>query len=270
MTPRLPMPRLGTPSWRIRFPLGATALTLLVTGLLWEGAARLADVSFIPPLVDVLARLWELLAQGEILDDLLRSLGNLAIGFGVSVLFGTIIGAAMGLSEKVEAALDIYVYALLTTPALVFAPVFFAIFGLGSGSIIALIVLYAILYVIINTDAAMEAAPVELLEMAHSFNASRRTIFFRIRLPAAMPLMMAGIRVAAARAVRGMINGEMFIAATGLGAVVIQAGTRFDATTVLAVLILIIIIAYLAIEIVGLLDRRLTGWLPPTERVGGF
>jgi NitT/TauT family transport system permease protein len=245
-------------------------ITLVVTGLFWEVAARLADVSFIPPLADVLARLWDLLVQGQIRDDLMRSLSNLAIGFGISLVFGTIIGAAMGLSAKVEAALDIYVYALLTTPTLIFAPVFFAIFGLRPESIIALIVLYAILYIIINTAAAMDAAPVELIEMAQSFNASRTKIFLRIRLPAAMPLMMAGIRVAAARAVRGMINGEMFIAATGLGAVVIQAGTRFDATTVLAVLILVIIIAYLAIEIVGLIDRRLTSWLPATERTGGF
>jgi NitT/TauT family transport system permease protein len=257
------------PRWRIRFPLGATLLTLVVTAALWELAARLANVSFIPPFVDVVARLWQLTAEGEILDDLLRSLTNLVIGFGISVVFGTAIGVAMGLSEKVEAALDIYVYALLTTPTLIFAPVFFAIFGLDSGSIIALIVLYAILYIVINTAAAMEAVPVELLEMARSFNASRWRTFYRIRLPAALPLIMTGYRTAVARAVRGMINGEMFIAATGLGALVIQAGARFDATTVLAILILIIIIAYLAIELIGLLDRRLTGWLPSNERVGG-
>jgi NitT/TauT family transport system permease protein len=257
-------------AWRIRFPLGATAVTVLVTAVLWEIAARIANVSFIPPLGEVLGRLWQLTVDGQILDDLSRSLTNLVIGFGISVLFGTAIGVAMGLSKKVEAALEIYVYALLTTPTLIFAPVFFAIFGLSSASIIALIVLYAILYIIINTAAAMDSAPTELLEMARSFNASRRATFFRIRLPAAMPLVMAGYRVAIARAVRGMINGEMFIAATGLGALVIQAGARFDATTVLAILILIIVIAYLAIELVGFIDRRLTGWLPSNQRVGGF
>lgn len=262
--------RRMTPRWRLRFPLGATFVTIVVTGALWEVAARIAEVSFIPPLGDVLARLWTMTADGLILPNLARSLGNLAIGFGISVVLGTAIGAAMGLSKKVEAALDIYVYALLTTPTLIFAPVFFAIYGLGSGSIIALIVLYAILYIIVNTAAAMEAAPRELLEMAESFNAPRWEVLRRIRLPAALPLIMAGYRVAIARAVRGMINGEMFIAATGLGALVIQAGARFDATTVLAVLILIIVIAYLAIELVGLLDRRLTSWLPSTERVGGF
>jgi ABC-type nitrate/sulfonate/bicarbonate transport system permease component len=257
-------------AWRIRFPLGATAATVVVTAALWELAARIANVSFIPPLGEVLARLWQLTVDGQILDDLSRSLTNLVIGFGISVVFGTAIGVAMGLSKKVEAALEIYVYALLTTPTLIFAPVFFAIFGLSSASIIALIVLYAILYIIINTAAAMDSAPIELLEMARSFNASRRVTFFRIRLPAAMPLVMAGYRVAIARAVRGMINGEMFIAATGLGALVIQAGARFDATTVLAILILIIVIAYVAIELVGFIDRRLTGWLPSNQRVGGF
>ncbi len=256
--------------WRIRFPFGATLITVLVTAALWEIAARLANVSFIPPLGNVLGRLWQLTIEGQILDDLTRSLTNLLIGFAISVVFGTAIGVAMGLSKKVEAALDIYVYALLTTPTLIFAPVFFAIWGLSSGSIIALIVLYAILYIIINTAAAMDSAPTELLEMARSFNTPRRLTFMRIRLPAALPLILAGYRVAVARAVRGMINGEMFIAATGLGALVIQAGARFDATTVLAVLILIIAIAYAAIELVGFIDRRLTGWLPSNERVGGF
>jgi len=263
-------PRVPVPGFRVRLAFWPTLLTVVVTAGLWELAARLANVSFIPPLGDILGRLWELTVQGQILDDLAQSLTNLAIGFGISVVLGTAIGVAMGLSKKVEAALDIYVYALLTTPTLIFAPVFFAIWGLGSGSIIALIVLYAILYIVINTAAAMDSAPTQLLEMARSFDAPRRTVFWRIRLPAAMPLVMAGYRVAVARAVRGMINGEMFIAATGLGALVIQAGARFDATTVLAILILIIVIAYLAIEIVGFLDRRLTAWLPSNERVGGF
>jgi NitT/TauT family transport system permease protein len=257
---------------RRRWPhaVNATLVTVVITAILWEVVARAAKVSFIPPLVDVLQRLAEMMSSGVILEHLGTSLTNLAFGFGISVVFGTIIGIAMGLYWRVEAALDLYVYALLTTPTLIFAPVLYAIFGLGSGSIIALIVLYSILYIIINTAAAMHAASPEMLDMARSFNASRNTILRRIQLPAATPLVMAGMRVAAARAVRGMINGEMFIAATGLGALVIRAGSRFDATTVLALLLLIIVIAYAAIELVGAIDRRLTRWLPSNERAGGF
>jgi NitT/TauT family transport system permease protein len=92
-------------------------------------------------------------------------------------------------------------------------------------------------------------------------------MFRRIIIPAATPMIMAGIRLGAGRAVKGMINGEMFIAAVGLGALVTAAGNRFDATTVLAVLVLIIVVAFAVVRFVQYIDRRLTSWLPETQRV---
>jgi NitT/TauT family transport system permease protein len=68
------------------------------------------------------------------------------------------------------------------------------------------------------------------------------------------------------RAVKGMINGEMFIAVVGLGKLVIDAGRRFDAESVLAVLIVIVVVAMAAVKLVQLVDARLTSWLPSTAR----
>jgi NitT/TauT family transport system permease protein len=70
------------------------------------------------------------------------------------------------------------------------------------------------------------------------------------------------------KAVKGMINGEMFIAAVGLGAVVMAAGRRFDSEALLAVLIVTIIVAMVTVKAVQLVDRRLTSWLPATQRAG--
>jgi ABC-type nitrate/sulfonate/bicarbonate transport system permease component len=69
------------------------------------------------------------------------------------------------------------------------------------------------------------------------------------------------------RAVKGTINGEMFITAVGLGAVVISAGRRFDAAAVLAVLLVIIIVALIAVKAIQLIDARMTSWLPSNARV---
>ena len=77
---------------------------------------------------------------------------------------------------------------------------------------------------------------------------------------------MAGIRLGVGRAVKGMINGEMFIAVVGLGGVVMTAGRNFDAETVLAVMLLIILVAFGAVGLVERIDRRLTAWLPETSR----
>jgi NitT/TauT family transport system permease protein len=79
-------------------------------------------------------------------------------------------------------------------------------------------------------------------------------------------MIFAGLRLGMGRAVKGTINGEMFITAVGLGAVVISAGRRFDAAAVLAVLLVIIIVALVAVKAIQLIDARMTNWLPSTAR----
>jgi len=262
--PRRPRRAQRTSSSGERVPVGA--LSLLGGALLWELAARIWDVSFFPPLTAVLGRLVQMTADGEILRSLANSLANLVVGFALSLVIGVGVGLLMGAYKKVDQALDLYVYALLTAPSLVFAPIFFSIFGLGRASIVGVIVMYATFIIIINTATAIRSVPVSLIEMGRSFCATDWQVFRRIVIPAAMPLIMAGIRLGTGRAVKGMINGEMFIAAVGLGAVVMDAGRRFDAETILAVLLVIIAVAIAAMKLVQLVDRRVTSWLPSTSR----
>jgi NitT/TauT family transport system permease protein len=243
-------------------------ISLGIAGVAWEVLAWIWDVPFFPPLTAVLARLVEMIQEGLIVGNLVTSLTNLVIGFTISVVCGITIGVLMGRFRKVEAALDIYVNALLTAPSLVFAPIFFTIWGLGRESIVAVIVMYSIFIIIINTAAAVRNAPGSLVEMARSYNTGEWQMFWRVVLPSATPLIMAGVRLGVGRAVKGMINGEMFIAVVGLGSVVMAAGRQLDAESVLAVLIVIVVVAFAAIWVVQWVDRRLTSWLPSTARGG--
>jgi NitT/TauT family transport system permease protein len=243
-----------------------TVASLLAGSLIWEALAQVSQFPFFPPLSGVLGRLVEMIAAGQIVDPLINSLTNLALGFTVSVVVGVTVGVLMGAFWKVDAALDIYAYALLTAPSLVFAPILFSIFGLGRGAIVGVVVLYSLFIILLNTAEAVRSVPVSLLEMGRSFQAPNRRLLLRIVLPFATPLIMSGIRLGAGRAVKGMINGEMFIAVVGLGAVVIHAGKVFDSETVLAVLIAIIVVAFVLVWFVQWVDRRLTAWLPETQR----
>ena len=245
---------------------GPTAIALGVGIAFWEIVGQLAGFRFFPPFSAVIARLLEMTLNGEIIPPLTGSLTNLAIGFSIAVVVGVIVGLLMGAYRRVEAALDIYVYALLTAPSLVFAPIMFSIFGLGPEPIIGLIIIYTIFIIIINTASAVQTVPRPLIEMGRSYCASDWQIFRRIIVPSAMPMIMAGLRLAGARAVEGMINGELFIAAVGLGAVISRAGARFDATTVLAVLVLTLFIAFTVVRIIMFVDRQTTSWLPATQR----
>jgi NitT/TauT family transport system permease protein len=150
----------------------------------------------------------------------------------------------------------------------VFAPLFFSVFGPANSrlSILGVIIMYTVFIIIVNTTSAIRNVPAPLVEMGRSYCASERQLFLRIILPAATPLIMAGLRLGMGRAVKGMINGEMFIAIVGLGQVVTSAGGRFDAEGVLAVLLVIITVAMVAVKLVQIVDRRLTGWLPSNAR----
>lgn len=245
---------------------GPTAIALGAGIAFWEIVGQLAGFRFFPPFSAVVARLVEMTLNGEIIPPLTGSLTNLAIGFSIAVVVGIIVGLLMGAYRRVEAALDIYVYALLTAPSLVFAPILFSIFGLGRQPIVGLIIIYTIFIIIINTTSAVQTVPRPLIEMGRSYGANDWQIFRRIILPSATPMIMAGLRLAGARAVEGMVNGELFIAAVGLGAVISRAGARFDATTVLAVLLLTLFIAFTVVRIIMFIDRKTTSWLPETRR----
>lgn len=265
----VPPPRaIGASVRRMLLGSAPTAAALALGIVVWELLARWWDVIFFPPFSAVVARLIQLTIDGKILENLVGSLMNLVIGFAISAIVGVGVGMLMGAYRKVEMALDAYVYALLTAPSLVFAPIFFAIFGLGRQTILGVVIMYSIFIIIINTVAAIRSVPVELIEMGRSYCASERQLFFRIILPAALPLIFAGLRLGMGRAVKGTINGEMFISATGLGAVVITAGRRFDAAAVLAVLLVIIIVALVAVKLIQIVDSRMTSWVPSTARAG--
>lgn len=255
----------AVPALRVRqLPWGL--ISLAVGAVLWELIGRAAGVPFFPPLSTVIATLLEMTANGEILGNLLVSLGNLALGFAVSLVTGIVVGTAMGRYRRVKAALGVYVYALLTAPALVFAPIFFSVLGPGQSSIVAVIFMYSAFIMIINTASAVENVPEHLVEMGRSYGANEWQLVTGIILPAASPMILAGVRLGMGRAVTGMINGEMFIAVTGLGRIVTQAGKSFDGAAVLAILLVIIVVALAAVALVQFVDRRLTGWVPNTAK----
>lgn len=232
-------------------------LALLV---IWEVAGRIADLVWLPPVTEVIATLWQLFVDGVIQPHLGASLWSLFVGFSVSLVFGLIIGTLMGLSTTINSAIDIFVNAMLFTPALIFAPILFAVFGLSDITRISVVVMYAMFIIIINTAEGVRNVDDPLLDMAASFGASRWTAIRRIILPSAYPLIIAGLRLGAGRAVKGMINGEMFIALIGLGGLSASYGKSLQFPEVWAMALFIMILAIVINQVVSVIERKLTAW----------
>lgn len=247
----------------LRWPIDTgrpQALSLIVGLVCWEILGRLLNFSFLPPFSTVLQASWELIVSGEILGNLAVSLGSLAIGYGAASVLGLILGALMGRYRRVEYMLDIYLNAFLASPTLIYVPILFAFFGVSRMSQVAVIFLYSFWLITANTLAGIRTVDGVLIEMARSFGASERQLFWKIMLPDALPLIMAGLRIGMGRAVKGMINGELFIALVGLGALLKTYGGRFDSAKVLGILLVIVLVAVITTSIVQAIDRHVTRW----------
>jgi NitT/TauT family transport system permease protein len=188
------------------------------------------------------------------------SLTTLAAGFVLAVLIGIVVGVLMGRFRAVEHFLDLYVNALMSAPTTAFVPVLILWFGLGVQSRIAVVFLFAVFVIIINTMTGVKQVDRVFVEMARSFGAREREVFFKIILPAAMPAIMAGVRLGMGRAVKGMVTAEMLLTLTGIGAMIMQYGSSFATDSLFAVILTILMVAMITMKLVQWVDQRLTGW----------
>lgn len=262
LEPRPPLLRRAGAAVRRRSTAAGPALVSLLAGVCaWELLGRLWRIPFLPPFSGVVRAVAEMIAAGEILGHLAASILALLCGYGLAVAAGVSLGLLMGRYRKVEYALDMYINALLATPKIVLVPVLFVVFGVGRSVQVAVVFLSAFFVITINTMSAIRNVDATYLEMARAFGASERQIFSKVLLPGSLPLTMAGLRMGMGRAVKGMINGEMFIALFGLGGLLRKYGSRFDSERVFAILLVVIAVALLCTFIVRALERRVTTWI---------
>jgi NitT/TauT family transport system permease protein len=240
--------------------LGINALSVLSLAFVWELTGRLFDSALIPALSQIGSAWLRLLLTGKLLSNLWLSLGTLAAGFLLAVTIGVLIGVLMGRFREVEHFLDLYVNVLMSAPAVAFVPLLILWLGLGVESRIAVVFLFAVFVIIINTLTGVKHVDRTLVEMGRSFGAKEWEVFFMIILPAALPSIMAGVRLGMGRAIKGMVTAEMLLTLTGMGAMIMQYGSAFATDSLFAVILTILLVAMITMRLVEIVDRRLTGW----------
>lgn len=218
-------------------------MSLSLGGLAWELLARWNGSPFFPSLAATLRALWELVQDGLILGNVAVSLTNLVLGFAAAIGVGIAIGVSMARVPQIEMVLEPYLHALLAAPGIVYVPLLFTVFGATRPTQIGSVFLHAVFVIVATTAEALKTRNAGLMAMASAFGASEPQTFWRIRWPAARPLVVNGVRVGALLAVKGMVNGEMFIAYTGLGALIRTYGARFEVDKLLAIVMVIAIVA---------------------------
>ena len=240
---------------------GALRLPSLITlALLWEIAGRTGNTRLLPPFSIVVVAWFELLVSGQLFRALAISFQAMALGYVLSVLFGVPLGLLMGRYRRLESFLDIYMTALLTVPMISFIPFLVIAFGLGLHSRVWIVFLFAFVIIAINTTAGVRNVDATLTEMARSFGARESDLFLKVIVPAALPMIMAGLRLGMGRAVLGMVTSELILAVVGFGAMLMTFSASYNSPALFATILTIVLLAVTLLALIQYLDRRLMPW----------
>ena len=193
----------------------------------WEVLGRtkiLPDYMAMPSVV--VSGLWEVANTGELLVDLLASLFRVSFGFAIGTTAGVLVGLGAGLVPGIRNFFDPIVAFLYSVPKIAFLPVFLLLFGFGHLSKIAIVAFSGFFPVFIACRFAVMSVNPILVWVARNMGTPRRTVFFRVIIPAAAPQLFAGIRIGLAHAFIVLFAAELIGSRSGLG-VLISSGEEW-------------------------------------------
>jgi NitT/TauT family transport system permease protein len=253
--------------WHHPSPRLLAAASLLVGALLWEFVARVLihNALFLAPLSSVCGALVRLARSGELAAYSWISFQEFALGFGLAAGLGIALGLAMAASRALRAVLDPWVNALQATPLIALGPLFVLWFGLGPASKVAVVFIVSLFPILVNTTSGVRETPALLVEAARSFGASGRQVYREVMLPAALPFIVAGLRLGVARGLVGVVVGELFASRGGLGYLIQVSAQTYDTAALFAAVLLFALAGVLSTQALLWLEGRLAPW----RRAGG-
>jgi NitT/TauT family transport system permease protein len=212
----------------LHYLLGTAVIVTFL--LIWEaiGSFELVNPLFTSAPSRVVKAGILLVKDGTLITHLTVSAKEFILGYGVAIILGVPIGIALGWFKSFSAAFGPMISAFYATPRVALMPLFIIWFGLGLTSKIIVVLLSAIFPLIVNLQTGMTTIDPDLIKVAKSYGATRWQIFRSIALPASLPFMITGLRLAAGRGLLGVIVAEVFGGSQGIGYLIQYAGATFQ------------------------------------------
>jgi NitT/TauT family transport system permease protein len=248
------LPRTGR-EWLVR------ASSVVAVLAAWQLYAPHLNPIFLRPPSDVAKAFVDLLEDGTLVQATLESGRTLALGFALALLFGLSVGLGSARSWLAYNAANPWITALYSTPTVALVPFMSLWLGIGDTAKIAVIALFAVFPIIVNTQQGVRYVDPALMEVARAFNSSERRLWTDVLVPSALPFIFAGIRLAIPRALVGMVLAEFLISVgQGLGSLIIIYQNTFRVDRMFVPVIVVAAMGVVLISIVQWLEGRLAPW----------
>jgi NitT/TauT family transport system permease protein len=226
----------------------------------WEfGGARMNPLFLVPPSAIFSAAI-EMIGSGALFTAMAQSLVPFAAGLAITIVGGILIGIAMAQWPIVEYVLDPFVNAFYAIPRIALIPLIILWVGLEFAGKVTILVSVAIFPVIVNTYAGIKDVRGSMLEIGRAYCATDFQIFTKIVLPAAIPFIMAGVRLSVGLAIIGIVVAEFFTSISGLGGLIVEYSNSFATARLFVPVIVIALVGITLTAFVQWLERRLSRW----------
>jgi NitT/TauT family transport system permease protein len=250
---------------RDRIMMFASPLAVLV---LWEICARtgLLDARILPPPSKLVFTIGNMIANENLLGQCWITLERFFIGFWAGLIPGTLLGLAMGISPWTRSIVQPLVAAFYPLPRIALFPIILILVGLNEKSNILLIALGPFFTMLITTQAAVLNVEPIYREVATSFNAKPKVLYFDVMLPAALPVIMGGVKLSVGLALLNTVAVEFLVAQDGIGHVIWNSWTVLSLAESVGGLVAAGIIGFVLYVLAGEAEKRLVPWQTSTGR----
>ena len=233
---------------------------LFVLLLLWQlGAMEVNAAYILPTPIQILQRLWELRLP-LFTVHLPATMLVTGVGLLISLALGLGLAVVMDWSPLLQKCLYPVVVASQTIPTTAIAPLFVLWFGYGIWSKVLVTVLITFFPITITVYDGLRAAKTEMAELLLTYGATKRDIFWKIKVPCALPYFFSAIKMAVPMSVIGAAIGEWLGVQSGLGCFSRRMMTQLDGAGVFAPIVLLSAATMLAVAVVGLIERKAVKW----------
>ncbi len=256
-------PRRGLPAWLRRSGVVLRSFTLFL--LAWWLLAKWNNNPIqLPDPLQVAKAMAELAREGELWEHAWVSTARLLGSLVIAALIAVPLGFVMGLSRRVEAYVDPLVELLRPISGIAWIPLALFIFGVGNTLPVFIMVYVAIFPLLLNTVAGVRGVDAKLLAAARTMGISRRATLRHVVVPAALPTVMVGLRLAFAGAWAAVVAAELIGAPSGLGFAIEWYRQLLMSPKVFGFIVLIGIVGFVCDALLRALQRKLTPWTEGT------
>ncbi|WP_010286650.1 ABC transporter permease [Kurthia massiliensis] len=242
-------------------------IVLILLMAVWEIAPRvgLVDRTFFPPFSEVATAWWNMIISGDLWKHFSASIVRSALGFFIAIVIAVPLGLLIGWYPIARELLNPVLELFRNTAALALLPVFILLLGIGEVSKVSIIIFACVWPILLNTINAVKEVDPLYIKSAKSMNLSDAQLFRKVILPASVPTIFTGIRMAGTGAILVLIAAEMIGAKAGLGYLITFTQYNFQIPEMYAGILTISILGIVINQLLLTAERRLSKWKQPVK-----